>query len=57
MSIVDNDIGCPCEGTCCNDPEVGGIEWDCQCDPDDCYCDQNWWLECRNCGACCGCNV
>ena len=49
--------GCPCEETCCLTPSISGVEWECSCAPDDCYCDENWMLECRSCGMSCGCNV
>lgn len=46
--------GCPCEGTCCDDPDV--VPPPCTCPPED-ECECGWCRECRNCGAFCRCEV
>lgn len=48
--------GCPCAKSCCDDPDVVGVEHDCDETSDD-FCEEFCYSQCLNCGAQCGCEV
>ena len=53
--MSDRD-GCPCNETCCDNPQPY-TNHDENCDCNDSACDYNWYTMCRSCGDGCGCEV
>lgn len=51
--------GCPCNKTCCDNPDPGSLsEMSHEClDSKDCYEDEHYMTECGNCGKRCNCEV
>lgn len=56
MPMYEDDPGCPCTKTCCDDPDVIDIEHDCEA-ADDEFCDDCCGCACANCGGQCYCDV
>lgn len=56
---MNNENGCPCDRTCCDDPDPGGLsEMNHACSEDEeCYEDEHYMTECFNCGSICNCEV
>ena len=42
---------------CCEAPDLQQPEHPKDCLGGNCLCDENWSVECINCGAYCGCDV
>ena len=47
--------GCCCSEDCCDSPDIESMAG--SCEHDECFCDDNWSRQCRNCGAICRCDV
>lgn len=58
MNVKRNENGCPCARNCCDNPNTdkGGTHSD-GCNPEECWCDENYYVGCTNCGAGCYCEA